>query len=43
MKAKLLGFLPPFMIGFVVFAVALIAIDTLLMNMQGLSLIFHKS
>jgi hypothetical protein len=36
------GYLLPFAAALVVFAVAFLLLDMAVMNMQGLSLIFHK-
>ena len=35
------GYLVPFIVAFAVFAAAFLAIDLILMSLQGLSLIFH--
>ena len=40
MNAK--DYLVPFSAAFVVFAAAFVLLDMAVMNMQGLSLIFHK-
>ncbi len=36
------GYLQPFAAALLVFAAAFLLLDTLIMNMQGLSLIFYK-
>jgi hypothetical protein len=36
------GYLLPFIGALIVFAAAFLLLDTAIMNMQGLSLIFHK-
>ncbi|MFQ5623445.1 MAG: hypothetical protein ACE5FS_08615 [Paracoccaceae bacterium] len=36
------GYLLPFVVALLVFAVAFLLLDTAVMNMQGLSLIFHR-
>ena len=40
MNAK--GYLAPFAAAFVVFAAAFVLLDMVVMNLQGLSLVFHK-
>ncbi len=36
------GYVVPFVVGLVAFAAMFLALDALIMSMQGLSLIFHK-
>jgi len=36
------GYVLPFTAALIVFAAAFLLLDTAIMNMQGLSLIFHK-